>query len=27
LEKLSDDERQAIYDSDWRQYSDWLARA
>lgn len=27
MEKLSDDERQAIYDSDWRQYSEWLARA
>ena len=27
IESLSDDEVRAIYEKDWRQYSDWLTRA
>jgi hypothetical protein len=27
IESLSDDEVRAIYDKDWRQYSEWLTRA
>ncbi len=27
IESLSEDEVRAIYDKDWRQYSEWLTRA
>jgi hypothetical protein len=26
IEKLTDAEREAIYDKDWKQYQEWLAR-
>ena len=26
MKRMTDDERQAIYDSDWRQYQNWLTR-
>ena len=27
VEKMSQEERQQIYDADWKQYQDWLLRA